>query len=115
MLNFKHAAEQAEEAGFEIIELNGGSQEFLDFNPKFNQREDVYGGPLKNRLNMLKDVVVAIRTRLQHSLLSYYFPVYEKQEGRYDADILYEVVRTISNEGVDIIHANVTGFKFYFR
>ena len=108
VLNFKHAAEQAEEAGFEIIELNGGSQEFLDqcFNPKFNQREDVYGGPLKNRLNMLKDVVVAIRTRLQHSLLSYYFPVYEKQEGRYDADILYEVVRTISNEGVDIIHAN---------
>ncbi len=108
VLNFKHAAEQAEESGFEIIELNGGSQEFLDqcFNPKFNQREDAYGGCLKNRLTMLKDIVSAIKTRLQHSLLSYYFPVYEKQEGRYNADILNEVVNTISGEGVDILHAN---------
>ena len=30
VLNFKHAAEQAEESGFEIIELNGGSQELLE-------------------------------------------------------------------------------------
>ncbi len=108
VLNFKHAAEQAEESGFEIIELNGGSQELLEqcFNLKFNQRQDEYGGCLKNRLNMLKDIIATIKTRLQGSLLSYYFPVHEKQEERYNADILREVVKTISEEGVDVIHAN---------
>ena len=49
VLNFKHAAEQAEESGFEIIEINGGDQELLDqcFNTKYNHRKDAYGGSLK--------------------------------------------------------------------
>ena len=108
VLNFKHAAEQAEESGFEIIEINGGDQELLDqcFNTKYNHRKDAYGGSLKNRLNMLRSIIAAIKTRLQKSLLSYYFAVYEKQEGRYDAKTLCEVVNTISNGGIDVIHAN---------
>ena len=46
---FKHSAELAEEAGFEIIEINGGGQELLAqcFHPKFNQRQDSYGGSVK--------------------------------------------------------------------
>ena len=90
VLNFKHAAEQAEESGFEIIELNGGSQELLEqcFNLKFNQRQDEYGGCLKNRLNMLKDIIATIKTRLQGSLLSYYFPV--NRAKKITPDYLYQ-------------------------
>ena len=55
---------------------------------------------------MLRSIIAAIKTRLQKSLLSYYFAVYEKQEGRYDAKTLCEVVNTISNGGIDVIHAN---------
>lgn len=107
IMDFKHSAEQAEEAGFKIIEINGGDQDLLEqcFNPKFNQREDKYGGnSLKNRMNLAVEIIEAIKTRLNKSFLSYYFPIYEKQENIYTPKKIQEIVKLLESAGIDILN-----------
>ena len=106
IMHFKHGAELAEEAGFEIVEINGGKQELLDqcFHPKFNHREDKYGGVLKNRLRLLRKIIKEIKIRTRKSLIGYYFPVYERQDGVYNPKILKEIYSSLEKEGIDIIH-----------
>ena len=106
LLHFKHSAELAEEAGFEIIEINGGNQELLNqcFHPKFNHRKDRYGGTLKNRLRLLKKIVKEIKSRTKNALTSYCFPVYERQDRLYSPQVLREIYKILETEKIDIIH-----------
>ena len=105
-INFKHAAEQAVESGFEIIELNGGEQELFEqcFNPKFNSREDKYGGTLPNRLRLIVNIIKGIKTRIDNKLLSYCFPVYDKQDSPLTGSSLQKTISHLENAGIDIFH-----------
>lgn len=106
LLHFKHSAELAEEAGFEIIEINGSRRELLDqcFHPKFNFRKDNYGGALKNRLRLSRKIIKEIKKRTKDSLISYYFPVYERQDQLYSPQVLKEIYKTLEAEKIDIFH-----------
>lgn len=61
---FKTAASHALAAGFKVIEIHSAHgyllQEFLS--PLSNKRTDEYGGSFENRIRLLKEVVIAVKT-----------------------------------------------------
>jgi 2,4-dienoyl-CoA reductase-like NADH-dependent reductase (Old Yellow Enzyme family) len=63
---FAAAALRAKEAGFELVELHGGTGYLLAqfFSPRTNHREDAYGGSLDNRLRFPLEVIRAVREAL---------------------------------------------------
>jgi len=108
---FAHAAERAEEAGFDFIEINAAQSLLLDqcLNPKTNQREDRYGGSLKNRMQLPLEVIQTIRKRIKDSLLvSFFFnnPLewYEEQEELKGQLELIEMVKMLEAAQVDLLH-----------
>ena len=63
---FAGAAERAQFAGIDGVEIHGGHgyllSEFLS--PALNQREDSYGGSIENRARLLLEILGAIRDRV---------------------------------------------------
>lgn len=63
---FGNAAQRAEQAGFDIVEVHGAHgyliTEFLS--PHTNQRTDLYGGPFENRTRLLREVLANITTKI---------------------------------------------------
>ncbi|MEP5766112.1 MAG: NADH:flavin oxidoreductase [Halieaceae bacterium] len=63
--DFIAAAERAEQAGFDGVELHGAHGymicQFLS--PTINQRSDRYGGSLENRASLLLDIIDGVRQR----------------------------------------------------
>ena len=60
---FGMAAQRAEQAGFEVIELHGAHGYLLNsfLSPLSNQRTDGYGGSFQNRTRFLREVVAEVR------------------------------------------------------
>lgn len=63
--DFAVAAERAERAGFEGVELHGAHGYVLAqfLSPEINRRTDEYGGSLENRARLLTEVLTAVRRR----------------------------------------------------
>lgn len=63
--DFIAAAERAEKAGFEGVELHGAHGYILAqfLSGTTNQREDQYGGSLENRGRLIRDIIDGIRAR----------------------------------------------------
>ena len=61
--DFRQAAENALEAGFEWLEVHAAHGYLLHsfYSPLTNEREDAYGGSFENRVRMLLEVVTAVR------------------------------------------------------
>ncbi len=60
---FAQAARRAREAGFDLVELHGGTGYLLAqfLSPHTNRRDDAYGGPLQGRLRFPLEVIAAVR------------------------------------------------------
>ena len=64
---FRHmyveAAGRALEAGFDIVYVYGNHYYMLHnfINPAFNRREDEYGGPIENRIRLLREVIEDVK------------------------------------------------------
>ncbi len=63
--DFAKAAERAQQAGFDGVELHGAHGYLLAqfLSPEFNRREDRYGGSLENRARLIRDVIAEVRKR----------------------------------------------------
>ncbi|MCU0579272.1 MAG: NADH:flavin oxidoreductase [Desulfobacterota bacterium] len=63
---FAAAALRAQAAGFDLVELHGGTGYLLSqfLSPRTNRREDAYGGSLENRLRFPLEVIRAVREAL---------------------------------------------------
>lgn len=63
VLDFKHAAKRAKEAGYDVIEVHAAHGYLINqfLSPLTNKRIDIYGGSLRNRTRFLKEVLTAIR------------------------------------------------------
>lgn len=59
---FAQAARRVREAGFDLVELHGGTGYLLAqfLSPRTNRREDQYGGSLENRLRFPLEVIAAV-------------------------------------------------------
>ena len=108
ILHFVHAAERAQEVGFDFIEINGGDQLLLDqcFSVRFNNRDDDYGSEtIENRLRLTCQIIQAIRDRKSVSIpISYYFSIFDKMEDGFSITDLYETLELLEKSGVDIFH-----------
>jgi len=108
ILHFIHAAERAQEVGFDFIEINGGDQLLLDqcFSVRFNNRDDDYGSEtIENRLRLTCQIIQAIRDRKSVSIpISYYFSIFDKMEDGFSITDLHETLELLEKSGVDIFH-----------
>jgi 2,4-dienoyl-CoA reductase-like NADH-dependent reductase (Old Yellow Enzyme family) len=108
VLHFVHAAERAQEVGFDFIEINGGDQLLLDqcFSVRFNNRDDDYGSEtIENRLRLTCQIIQAIRDRKNVSIpISYYFSIFDKMEDGFSITDLHETLDLLEKSGVDIFH-----------
>ncbi|MGA9574469.1 MAG: NADH:flavin oxidoreductase, partial [Lysobacterales bacterium] len=69
--DFLLAAERAERAGFDGVELHGAHGYILCqfLSPTINQRSDDYGGPLQNRSRIIFELVDGVRARCRPGFL----------------------------------------------
>ncbi|MGB2235528.1 MAG: alkene reductase, partial [Candidatus Puniceispirillum sp.] len=60
--DYAHAARMATDAGFDAVELHAAHGYLIDqfLNKSTNQRDDIYGGSLKNRCQLLFEVTAAL-------------------------------------------------------
>ncbi|MDG4945853.1 NADH:flavin oxidoreductase [Weeksellaceae bacterium KMM 9713] len=67
---FADAAEVAADAGFDAIELHFGHLYLVSafFSPWINKRKDEYGGSLENRTRFAKEILLAVKERVQDRL-----------------------------------------------
>lgn len=106
-LFYSHAIERAEEAGFDFVELNGGQQQLLDqcLHPRYNTRDDKYGGKLENRLRLAGRIVEAMKERVDNRLaVSYFFPIHDKLEDGFNQKDLQQMIKYLEKAGVDMFH-----------
>jgi len=105
---FIHAAERAEEVGFDFIEINGAQQLLLDqcLSLKLNERDDEYGAQtIESRLKLSLDIVKSIRGRISTSVpISYYFSIHDKLEDGFEENDLKLMIELLEESGVDIFH-----------
>lgn len=76
---FAAAAERAQRAGFDGLELHAAHNYVLAgfLSPYYNQREDDYGGPLENRARLLLRVLAAVKARVGDA-----FPVWVRLDAQ---------------------------------
>lgn len=108
--HFSAAAERAQRAGFDGVELHAGHgyilSEFLS--PHVNRREDEYGGCLENRARLLVEVIRSVKARVGRD-----FPVWcriDALEYRVEGGIqLADAIETAvlaEAAGADAIHVS---------
>ncbi|MCP4298293.1 MAG: NADH:flavin oxidoreductase, partial [Proteobacteria bacterium] len=97
-LFYAHAIERAEEAGFDFVELNGAQQQLLDqcLHPRYNSREDDYGGKLENRLRLACRIVKAMNERVKNRLMvGYFFSIHDKLEDGFNSKNLKMMIKLL--------------------
>ena len=104
---FADGAARAKKAGFDAIEIHGGHGYLLSsfISPKTNSRTDEYGGPIENRLRLLREVIAAVRAAVGPD-----FPVWVKldsaeigKKGGITLDDARTAAKMVEAEGVDAI------------
>jgi 2,4-dienoyl-CoA reductase-like NADH-dependent reductase (Old Yellow Enzyme family)/thioredoxin reductase len=106
---FGDAAQRAQTAGFEMVEVHGAHGGLVTnfLSPGTNRRNDMYGGPLQNRMRFLVEVVRSIRKKVGAD-----FPIGVRLSGNdYEPNgVVIEdtvgVAKVLESIGVDIIHVS---------
>jgi 2,4-dienoyl-CoA reductase-like NADH-dependent reductase (Old Yellow Enzyme family)/thioredoxin reductase len=106
------AAQRAQRAGFEGVEIHGAHEQLLAqfLSPHGNQREDEYGGSLENRARFLLEVIRACKTGVGAG-----YPVWcringaEYGEGPADYVEAVQVAAWAEEAGADAVHVSATG------
>jgi len=115
---FASAAQRAQAAGFELVELHSAHGYLLHqfLSPLSNTRVDEYGGDLEGRLRLPLEVAAALR-----SVLPSGFPIVVRisatdwVEGGWDLESAIEYSRRLMRLGVDLIDVSSGGLVPYAR
>lgn len=108
-LGYARSAEHVKQGGLDGIELKAGHDGILRqfLSPKYNTRDDRYGGDVDGRVRLINEVVDSIRDRVGNS-----FPVGlrltldEMETGGYDYDYATAVLRRL-NPGLDFLDSDI--------
>jgi NADPH2 dehydrogenase len=107
VLYFVHSAERAEEAGADMIEINGGQQYLLDqcLSNRYNNRYDDYGGAIEQRMHLPVEIVKEIKKRISTKIpISYLFSIHDKLEDGFNEDELRGMIKALASSKVDLYH-----------
>lgn len=107
VLFFVHAAERAEEAGADFVEINGGQQFLLDqcLSTRFNNRYDAYGGAIEARAALSTEIIKAIKARISPTVpVSYVFSIHDKLEDGFNEDDLKRLIKVLASAKTDLLH-----------
>jgi len=112
---FGEATRRAIEAGFDGVELHGAHGFLLQnfFSPRYNQRDDEWGGSQENRMRFALEVVREVkRVIFAHAkgpfLLGYRISPEEREDGGYRVPDICALVDGLIAEGIDYLHASLT-------
>jgi mycofactocin system FadH/OYE family oxidoreductase 2 len=108
-LGYAKTAEHVKKGGLDGIELKAGHDGILRqfISPKYNSREDRYGGDTESRVRLVNEVVEAIRDRVGDE-----FPVGirlsldEMEDGGYDYNYAVEVMRHL-HPSLDFLDSDI--------
>lgn len=106
-LFYSHSIERAEEAGFDFVEINGAQQQLFDqcLHPRYNNREDEYGGKLENRLRLVCKIIRAMNERVKSRLrIGYFFSIHDKLEDGFNSNHLKTMIKLLEDAGISIFH-----------
>nr|MDQ2681199.1 NADH:flavin oxidoreductase/NADH oxidase [Candidatus Eremiobacteraeota bacterium] len=111
---FVRAAERAIEAGFGVIEIHAAHgyllHEFLS--PISNRRTDSYGGSFENRIQMLCDLVKAMRLTIPQVMpLIVRISATDWIEGGWTGEDSVKLARILKTLGVDLIDCSSGGIS----
>jgi len=104
---FAAAAGRVEKAGFDMVELHGGTgyllAEFLS--PRTNRRDDAYGGSLENRRRFPLEVLAAVKETVNRIPVGYRFLVDESLDDGLKPEEATRFARDLEAAGIAYISA----------
>jgi 2,4-dienoyl-CoA reductase-like NADH-dependent reductase (Old Yellow Enzyme family)/thioredoxin reductase len=106
---FGEAAERAQQAGFELIEIHGAHGYLINqFLSRFsNIREDEYGGDVTGRSRFAAEIVAAIRARLSDDFpLSFKISAEEFVQGGLTTSETIDILKILVAEGIDVVQVS---------
>ena len=103
--HFVQAAERAERAGFDFIELHGAHGYLLHqfISPLSNRRTDRWGGSLENRMRLIVEVTQAIRKAVPNVMLGARLSLTDWVDGGLPVEDGVEVARALRQAGAAYI------------
>jgi 2,4-dienoyl-CoA reductase-like NADH-dependent reductase (Old Yellow Enzyme family) len=106
VLFFVHAAERAEDARADFIEINGAQLYLLDqcLSTRHNTRYDAYGGGIAERMHLAVEIVKSIKARTPKLPISYVFSIHDKLEDGFTEEDLRGLVKALVGAKVDLLH-----------
>ncbi len=110
--DYVRAAEMAEEAGFDLLELHMAHGYLLAsfISPLTNRREDEYGGPLENRMRFPLEVFDACRAAWpDHRPMSVRVSAVDWAPGGMRPEDSVEVARLLRAHGCDVVDVSSAG------
>jgi len=108
-LGFAKTAEHCKQGDLDGVELKAGHDGILRqfISPKYNKRDDKYGGSIDNRVRLVNEVVEAIRDRVGEEFpVGIRFTLDEMEDGGYDYDYAVEVIRRL-HPSLDFIDSDI--------
>ena len=111
--DFRHAAQRALAAGFELLEIHAAHGYLLHqfLSPLSNQRSDHYGGSFANRTRLLRDVIAAVR-EVWPSALPLWLRISATdwvESGGWDIEQSVQLAQQMQALGVDLIDVSSGG------
>ncbi len=103
---FSDTAQQAEEAGFDGVQIHGAHgylvSQFLS--PLTNKRDDEWGGSLENRARFLMAIVASVRERVSKTFgVGIKLNSADFQRGGFEFEDARQVVQWLDGKGVDFV------------
>ncbi|MDV2580894.1 NADPH dehydrogenase NamA [Alkalibacillus haloalkaliphilus] len=108
--SFQLAAERAQKANFDIIEIHGAHGYLINqfLSPLTNKRDDEYGGSRDNRYRFLKEIVDAIQEVWDGPIFVRLSTSEYHEEGNQLEDIIY-FANQLHDQGIDLIDCSSGG------
>ncbi len=107
--DYRRAASNAIEAGFDGIEIHGGNGYLIDqfLRRSSNKRDDEYGGSITNRLRFVMEVVEAVSDEIGANKVGIRLAPFITQRGMHDIEAIEAILlasKQFNNLGLAYIH-----------
>ena len=113
---FANAALRAKKAGFDLVELHGGTGYLLAqfVSPRTNTRPDGYGGPISNRIRFPLEVLKRVKDRVGDFPVGYRFLVDEWMPGGLQVRESGVLAQALAENGVAYISTMGGTYESFF-